>query len=216
MGDAGALPGHPSYNGHRMPSVIVFDMGGVLYDFQGDRLIARTSRQTRRWRREEVQDSWVPLVRRFETGGCTDIAFAADVVRTYDLNLDVPGFLSAFRAAAVGFFDGALALVRELRARHRVVSLSNTNTVQWPVVLAGLEPEDPFHAHYPSHLSGFHKPDRRAFEAVAAEHEPAAERYFLDDRADNVAAAVALGWQGRRVRGVAEARRACLDFGLLA
>jgi HAD superfamily hydrolase (TIGR01509 family) len=195
-----------------MASVIVFDMGGVLFDFQGDRLIARTSR---RWRREEVQDSWVPLVQRFETGGCTDAEFAADVVRTYDLSLDIPGFLSEFRAAAVGFYDGALALVRELRARHHVVSLSNTNAVQWPGVLAGLDPEDPFHAHYPSHVSGFHKPDPRAFEAIANACESGAEFYFFDDRPANVGAAEALGWHARRVRGVAEARLACAELGLL-
>ena len=38
-----------------MASVLVFDMGGVLYDFRGDRLVAETSRRSRRWRREEVQ-----------------------------------------------------------------------------------------------------------------------------------------------------------------
>jgi FMN phosphatase YigB (HAD superfamily) len=155
-------------------SVIVFDMGGVLYDFQGDRLIAESSRRARRWRREEVQDTWVPLVRGFETGACSEAEFAAEVVSTYDLNLDAAAFLRAFRAAAVGYYEGALELVRQTASRHRVVSLSNTNAVQWPEVLAGLGDSDPFHSHHPSHLSGFHKPDRRAFEALANAHDPRA------------------------------------------
>jgi len=49
-------------------AVVVFDMGGVLYDFQGARLIARTSRRPRRWRSEEVRAHWPQLVRGFETG----------------------------------------------------------------------------------------------------------------------------------------------------
>jgi putative hydrolase of the HAD superfamily len=198
-----------------MASVIVLDMGGVLYDFQGDRLIARASRRPRRFRREEVQATWVPLALRFETGACSEAEFAAEVVQRYDLSLDPAQFLVAFRAAAVGYYVGALELVRELGKRHHLVSLSNTNAVQWPVVLSGLADADPFQAHHPSHLSGFHKPDRRAFEAVAKTYAPETQFYFLDDRALNVAAAVALGWQARRVRGVAEARRACLELGLL-
>jgi glucose-1-phosphatase len=198
-----------------MVSVVVFDMGGVLYDFQGDQLIARSSRRPRRWRSEEVQKSWVPLVRRFETGASSEAEFATDAVRTYDLDLDAAAFLAAFRAAAVGYYEGALDLVSEMARTQRVVSLSNTNAVQWPEVLSGLGHADPFHAHYPSHLSGFHKPDRRAFEAVASAHDASTRFYFFDDRADNVAAAVELGWHARRVRGVAETRRACAELGLL-
>ena len=123
----------------------------------------------------------------------------------------------AFRAAAVGFYDGALELVREVSRNQRVLSLSNTNAVKWPVVLAGFgdATADPFHGHHPSHQSGFHKPDRRAFEALAAMQDPNTEFCFFDDRAENVAAARALGWHAQRVRGVGETRRACSELGLI-
>jgi HAD superfamily hydrolase (TIGR01509 family) len=194
-------------------SVLVFDMGGVLYDFQGAELIVRVSR--RPLRKEEVRASWVPLVRRFETGACGEGEFAASVVDAYGLEMEPAVFVTAFRTAAIGFYDGALSLIELLRRRYRVLSLSNTNPVQWPEVLAALGPGDPFHAHYPSHLSGFHKPDARAYEAIASGH-PKADFFFFDDRADNVAAATELGWRARQVRGVAETRRACLELGLLA
>ncbi len=135
-----------------MANVVVFDMGGVLYDFQGDRLIASASRRSRRWRSEEVQEIWVPLVHRFETGACSEAEFASEVVSSYDLT---------------------------------------------------------------SHLSGFHKPDRRAFEAISAAHDPGTRFFFLDDRTLNVSAATGVGWHARRARGVAEARRACVELGLL-
>jgi len=196
-------------------SVIVFDMGGVLYDFQGDRLIARTSRRLRRWRSEEVQAHWAELARPFETGSSSEMDFAESVVQRYDLTLGPSEFLVEFHSAAVGFYEGALSLVAELRERHRVLSLSNTNPTQWPKVLADLGPNDPFHAHHPSHQSGFHKPDPRAFQALSATLGADTVRHFFDDRSENVAAANAFGWRAERVRGVAEARVACQRAGLL-
>ena len=196
-------------------SVVVFDMGGVLYDFQGDRLIARSSRRARRWRSEEVQALWPQLVRGFETGVSSEADFAETVIERYALSLQPLEFLAEFQRAAVGFYDGALSLVAELRKLHRVLSLSNTNPAQWPKVLADLGPEDPFHRHHPSHLSGFHKPDPRAFAAISAELAADASYYFFDDRSENVNAARKLGWRAERVRGVLEARAACREAGLL-
>ena len=199
-----------------MSSVVVFDMGGVLYDFQGDRLIAETSRRARRFRSDELQARWVPLVHGFETGACSEADFAASIVQSYDLNLAPAEFLGSFREAAVGFYAGALELMRELRERHLLLSLSNTNAVQWPKVLEDLGREDPFHAHHPSHLSGFHKPDARAFQGIVQVLGADHEFYFFDDSTRNVAAARELGFQARRVRGVTEARRACVELGLIA
>jgi len=198
-----------------MDSVVVFDMGGVLYDFQGAQLLARTSRRLRRWRSEEVREVWVPMVRGFETGVASEADFAEAIVRRFDLSLSPFEFLAAFRDAAAGFFDGALSLVAELREQHRVLSLSNTNHTQWPKVLADLGAEDPFHGHYPSHLSGFHKPDARAYQNISEQFSTGTRIHFFDDRSDNVSAAQKLGWRARQVRGVAETRAACRDAGLL-
>jgi len=196
-------------------SVVVFDMGGVLYDFQGARLIARSSRRPRRWRSEEVRKDWPMLSRGFESGMSSEADFAEAVVQRYDLTLGPREFLSEFRKAAVGFYEGALSLVAELRERHRVLSLSNTNPTQWPKVLADLGSEDPFHGHHPSHLSGFHKPDPRAFSAISGALAAGSQCHFFDDRSENVNAARELGWRAQRVRGVAEARAACRSAGLL-
>jgi len=198
-----------------MASVLVFDMGGVLYDFQGDRLIAETSRRQRRYRSEEIRKRWSGLVREFETGRVSEAAFAEAIIHGYDLGLGPTEFLARFRAAAVGFYDGARSLLDELRQRHCLLSLSNTNPVQWEKVLEDLAGADPFQAHHPSHLSGFHKPDRRAFEAISTTLPPSAECYFFDDRQENVRAARALGWHAERVRRVSDTRRACLELGLL-
>ncbi|HET7543624.1 MAG TPA: HAD family hydrolase [Polyangiaceae bacterium] len=196
-------------------SVVIFDLGGVLYDFRGTRLIERTSRRTRRWRSEEVQAHWPELAGGFETGAVSDMAFAESVVRHYQLTLAPAEFLAEFRSAAVGFYEGALSLLAELGERHRVLSLSNINPVQWPKVLADLGECDPFHAHHPSHLSGLRKPDLRVFQAVARLLSTGSTIHFFDDRWENVNAARSCGWHAERVRGVAQARAACQRAGLL-
>lgn len=198
-----------------MERVLVFDMGGVLYDFRGDQLIAETSRRTRRWRSEEVQRHWLPLVHGFETGACDEAQFASDVVQAFDLTLSGPEFLNRFREAASGFLESALDLVRELRASHRLLSLSNTNAVQWPKLLEDLGADDPFLAHHPSHVSGFHKPDPRAYQAIARTLPGDCQPIFFDDRPKNVAAARACGWEAHCVRGPLAARRVCEELGLL-
>ena len=198
-----------------MTRVLVFDMGGVLYDFEGEGMLARSSRRRRRWRSEEVHALWARLVHGFETGTSSEAEFAAAIVEGFELSLSPAEFLSEFRAAARGFYEGALGLLHELRAEHRLLSLSNTNEIQWAQLLTRLGDEDPFHAHHPSHVSGYHKPDPRAFQAVTEQHRSASEFYFFDDRAQNVAAASAFGWRARCVRGITEARRACVELGLL-
>ena len=188
-------------------------MGGVLFDFRGADLIARLARKAQT--PAQVRESWVPLGRAFEVGGCSAREFAEQAVAEYQLDIEGDAFIDAFRAAAAGFYEGALGLIAQLGTRHRVVSLSNTNDVQWPEVLAHLAGGDPFHAHHPSHLSGFHKPDPRAYQAVVSAHGASSHFSFFDDRADNVRAAAGLGWQAMLVRGIDETRQACNDLRLL-
>jgi FMN phosphatase YigB (HAD superfamily) len=60
------------------------------------------------------------------------------VIRSIAFDLSPSEFSSAFREAAVGFYEGALELLRKLSVRHRLLSFSNTNVVQWPNVLRDL------------------------------------------------------------------------------
>lgn len=73
----------PSAESNATPTVLVFDLGGVLFDFQGAALIARHSR--RHLVPEAARQSWVPLVRSFETDACSETEFAELAVRTYEL-----------------------------------------------------------------------------------------------------------------------------------
>jgi putative hydrolase of the HAD superfamily len=88
--------------------------------------------------------------------------------------------------------------VRELRGQHRVGCFSNNNAVHW-----GRFPQlqELFDLQFASHLTGFLKPDRAAFEHVLRQLDVAANAvYFFDDLAQNIAAARAVGINAIHVR----------------
>ncbi len=73
-----------------------------------------------------------------------------------------------------------------------------------------------FSRMFASHETGRIKPDREAFTGAAGDlGVPAGEILFLDDNPECIEAARSVGMQAREVHGVAEARRALEDAGLL-
>jgi HAD superfamily hydrolase (TIGR01509 family) len=171
--------------------VILLDLGGVLIENPGrDAVRALLPAELER---DQVLDRWIrsPTVSQFERGLLSPEAFAAECIHEWRLPLGPSAFLEAFARWPRGFFPGAKALVRALRDRHRVACLSNTNAVHWARF-----PELPvlFNACFPSHLTGFLKPERAAFAHVLRELGVKAEAvYFFDDLLPNIVAARAVG-----------------------
>jgi HAD superfamily hydrolase (TIGR01509 family) len=117
----------------------------------------------------------------------------------------------AFNAWVTGPLPGAADLL------DRVVvpcfAASNTNVDHWAVFDPQRELRDRFVALASHHL-GARKPERAFFaRATAIIGSPAV--LFLDDRADNVAAARAFGWRAEQVVGVSDCQAVLQDAGLL-
>jgi putative hydrolase of the HAD superfamily len=88
-----------------------------------------------------------------------------------------------------------LALVAELRRNHRVVCLSNTQPTHWRHVIDNLLGAGFFDHEYVSHDLGLEKPDPAIYRLVAErEAVDPADIVFIDDTADNLPPAEALGW----------------------
>jgi glucose-1-phosphatase len=83
------------------------------------------------------------------------------------------------------------SLVKTLRTEYRVGCLSNTNAIHWKRLT---ELADQFHFSFPSHITGFMKPDHRAYSHVVRTLgvQPS-EIYFFDDLPLNVVAAKEIG-----------------------
>ena len=105
----------------RLPfDAILFDLGGVLVELAGVEQmlawspgVADTDELWRRWLRS-------PAVRRFEVGGSTPEAFAAEIVDEFRLPVTPDEFLRAFSHWPRSLYPGVTELLAGLATRYRV------------------------------------------------------------------------------------------------
>ncbi len=199
--------------GPRRPPLVLFDLGGVLVENLGfERLAA--------WLPEPVtmdalKERWLrsPAVRAFELGSIAPRDFAEAFLAEWALPGPAADFLATFEAWLTGFFPGATDLLADLRRRHRVACLSNSNVLHWARF-------DGFRGHFDvalsSHLLGEVKPDAACFaRALVACDAAARDVVFLDDSWSNVVAARTLGLRAHHVTGLDEVRAALVQDGLI-
>jgi putative hydrolase of the HAD superfamily len=181
--------------------VILFDLGGVLVGSAG-RIAVRALLPS--MSEHEVLERWLRsrAVNLFERGQIPSATFATEFIKEWDLRLTESEFLESFAGWVTGLVDGAETLVRSLRRRHLVACLSNTNAIHWARMP---ELRELFDFCFASHLTGFMKPDRVAYEHALRELQVAANSvYFFDDLLPNVAAARSVGINAFCVRGFAD------------
>ena len=182
--------------------VVMFDLGGVLVEKTGAAglaaMLPAPLEPGELWRR------WLgsPSVRAFERGQTAPEEFAAAFIDEWGLALEPAAFRDASAGWPGGLYQGADALLRELKGRHRLACLSNTNALHWRRLGALRTLLD---ACFVSHETGFVKPDREAFEH-ALERLGAApgEVYFFDDLLPNVDVARGIGINAFRVTSFAD------------
>ena len=201
----------------RACEVLLFDLGGVIVELSGvPQWAARAgSRESERL----VWERWLrsPTVREFECGRCAPEDFSRRMVAEFELRVDSAEFLESFMAWPLGLYPGALALLRQLRARsYRLACFSNTNPVHWPRFLDEMDLRGHFDATFASFELGIVKPDVEAFREVAHRLDCEPERILLlDDNQLNVEGARRAGLRAVRVSGVDGAERYLRRSGLL-
>ena len=202
----------------RQPSLIAFDLGKVLLDFDYSIAGRRVAAQTK------LSDSAVqafldhsPLLYRFETGLMTQQDFFEEVRRQ-------TGFRGSFEQFG-GFFADIfweIPPMIELQAalRRRGIPtyiFSNTNDL----AIGHIRRCFPFFANFEGYILSYEvkamKPDPRIYEALEQmTGKRGAEIFYLDDRPENVAAGAARGWQVLLHSDPEKSRAAIERFGLLA
>nr|WP_255480208.1 HAD-IA family hydrolase [Quadrisphaera sp. RL12-1S] len=145
------------------------------------------------------------------TGRTTDAQWregtAERLSQAHDVPLESARDVVASWSASAGQVDrGVLQLVREQRARRRVVLLSNA-TDRLDADLARLGVEDEVDAVYATYRIGVAKPDRAVYEHVAADLGlPTSACAFVDDSPRHVAGAEAAGMVAHLFTGAADLR----------
>ena len=196
-------------------AVVLFDLGNVLVHLRFERALARLAALSGRCSPLELRQLVSsPLKQDFDRGLLDERTFLARLAEA----IGAPGVdRRALVAAWVDIFDRwpeAEALLEEVLARgHRAYVLSNTDAIHYPHIRASVPVLARLHGEYLSYEAHVLKPDPAYFQGALAQLGlQAAECVFVDDLAENVAAAEALGIRGVHHRGdVADVRRQLLE-----
>lgn len=199
------------------PSVVVFDLGKVLLDFDYGIMTAQLEPLCRLKGVElkRVIDQ-SPLLHQYETGLIT-------TPQLYDAFVSTTGFsgsLEQFGAAFADIFT-PIADMLDLHARlhQRGVPLfvfSNTNEL----AVGHIRRQFPFFANFNgyvfSHEVGAMKPAAKIYEAVEAmTGKRAGEILYIDDRPENIDAGAARGWHAVFHQQPAATRQIVAGHGLV-
>jgi putative hydrolase of the HAD superfamily len=193
--------------------VLLFDLGGVLVQFDGVRALAELS--AGRLHPEAARRFWItsPAVAQLETDAIAPEAFASAVVAELGLDVTPQRFLELFETWDRGPLPGARELLAEFRPGHRLACLTNNNAVHWRQLRDRYRLAGEFERCYVSYEMRLRKPDAAVFAHVIRDlAAPPGDVLFLDDNPECVAAGERAGLDARLVRGVDEARRACRAF----
>ena len=199
-----------------MTDVLLFDLGGVLVEFSGDRDIlpllkvhASEEDVRARWRNCELTEA-------FGLGKLSRQEFGERFVRDWGLNVEPDRFLHEFRSWSRRLLPGATELLGSLRPRFRLAALSNSNELHWDRNTRDLGINDLFELALSSHQCGLSKPAPEfyllALERLGASPDAV---LFFDDVPANVAAASALGIRSFQVNGVEDVRTRLVEARIL-
>ena len=199
------------------PQAVVFDLGKVLLDFDY-RLATSKLAGVGNGQAGEVTlfTATSPLLVRYETGQFTRQQFYAEVCAATGFG----GTLEEFGTCFADIFWEIKPMV-ELQAALRrqgvpTYIFSNTNEL----AITHIRKNFPFFAHFDGYVlsyeHGVMKPEPGLYEVVERQSgRRGAELLYLDDRAENVAAGQARGWQVIMHEDPAATRTAVERLGLL-
>ncbi len=199
------------------PEAVIFDIGNVLIEWNPERYYdSRIGREARERMFAEV-----------DLHGMNDKVDAGGLFREtiYETAENHPAWAEQIRwwhdhwiDIASPTIDHSIALLRALRAKGvPVFALTNFGIYSFAYAQTQYDFLNEFDRPYVSGHMGVIKPDPRIYEMVEADCGLAPERLlFTDDRADNIAAAQARGWQTHHFDGPQGWARRLVEAGLLS
>jgi glucose-1-phosphatase len=183
---------------------IIFDLGNVLLDID----IPATERALRHLFGENYQKAFEKchadnIFNLYETGKMGEKAFFQHIRAASEQNISDAQIKKAWNAMLLDFNMERFEMLARLKKNYHLYLLSNTNTTHlvWFRHLLKAKYDIPdfetrfFVKAYYSHKIKLRKPDAEIYDYVVknAQISPA-ETLFIDDNADNIAAAQRAGW----------------------
>ena len=173
---------------------IIFDLGGVLVGFDRQRSIDAFERIGCGKVADYIRDHRTEdLFYRIELGEISTHDFCEEVRQMTATNADDEAIIHAWNVLLTPVTGKRLQRLRELREKGvRLFLLSNTNDMHWQY--CGHQLDGCFERVFLSYEMRLAKPDTAIFAEVLRQADiDAHDTLFIDDNADNIAAAASLG-----------------------
>ena len=173
---------------------IIFDLGGVLVGFDRQRSIDAFERIGCGKVADYIRDHRTEdLFYRIELGEISTHDFCEEVRQMTATNADDEAIIHAWNVLLKPVTENRLHRLRELREKGvRLFLLSNTNDMHWQY--CGHQLDGCFERVFLSYEMRLAKPDTAIFAEVLRQADiDAHDTLFIDDNADNIAAAASLG-----------------------
>ncbi len=198
-------------------SVVVFDLGGVLIDWDPRNLYRKLIDDA-----DEMEDFLATVCHsawnlRQDAGWPVAEAAAEAKARHPDKASLIDAYYARWPEMLNGEIDGAVAILAELKDQGTpIYALTNWSAETFPHARSRFAFLDWFRAIVVSGEIGMVKPDAEIYEFLLATHDlTAAETVFIDDKEENVEAARALGFQGIHFTDAVDLRAALGELEVL-
>jgi|SRR4029453_11085849 2-haloacid dehalogenase len=199
-------------------SVAIFDLGGVLLDWNPRYLYRKLFDGD-----EAAMEHFLATVCTTEWNKRQDAgrSFAEAVSELLPSHADkielIEAFRNRFEEMIAGAIDGTVDVLAELKRNAvPVYAITNWSAETFPSQRERFEFLDWFEGIVVSGMEGVMKPDPRIFHILVERYRVSAESaVFIDDVAENAAAASALGIHGIHFRSPDQLRRELVAVGML-
>ena len=177
-----------------MIKTILFDLGNVVIPFDFKRAYARMAGLCGCAPEDPARIRATGLVAPFERGEIEAEPFVQQLSAALKVNIAYSEFCDWWSSIFLPETLVSERLLEDLRRRHRLLALSNTNAIHFAMVKDAYPLLRYFDGFVLSHEVGASKPDAKIYrEAIAQAHCKPEECFFTDDLPVNIEAALAHG-----------------------
>lgn len=182
---------------------ILFDLGGVLVELTEISKVVEWMNFS--LDQDEFRKMWLysSAVRDYEMGKNSTLEFAEAIISEFKFSISPEEFIKEFIYFPKGLYSGTEELLQQLSQKYLLACLSNTNELHWDRMCDENSIDKLIPFSFPSHKTGFMKPDEEAYLHVIKSLNCEADKIlFFDDNQINVDAAKQLGMNAIRVVGL--------------
>ncbi len=197
---------------------IIFDLGNTIFYIDFDLTFQYWAKQTQ-LSVETVRERFVfdDTHKRFERGLIGENTYARHVARLLQTDLSINDFFFGWNALYQANLPRIEDLLKTLKKKYRLVTLSNTNITHekvWHFKYADLFQN--FEKVFASHHIGHVKPYPASYQTVLDYLQvPAEQTIFLDDKLENIEGAETLGIKGVHVKSAKKMYQGLVECGVL-